>query len=132
MSRLNIGLAYLNTSSIQLLIEHLSKVFSSSKRFDLILCFVEKICVSRKWHSRRAAVEFIQNLIFCNLFNIRPYAEQFRQMLMKCLYDEQYEVRVSASTTLSGCYQCHFIPIDNEDIVISSFRLISFLAFLSV
>lgn len=99
-SRLNFGLAYLNTQSIETLIQHLSKV-----------------CQSSKWHSRRAAVEFIQNLIFCNLFNIRPYAKEFHQMLMKCLYDEQYEVRVSASITLSGCYQCHFIQITNEDIV---------------
>ena len=114
MRRLNIGLAYLNTQSIETLIQHLSKV-----------------CQSSKWHSRRAAIEFTQNLIFCNLFNIRPYAEQFHQILMKCLYDEQYEVRLSASITLSGSYQCHFIQITKEDIVLlhSSFLLSNFILF---
>ncbi|CAF5153456.1 unnamed protein product, partial [Rotaria sp. Silwood1] len=42
---------------------------------------LEQVCSSPKWHARRAAIEFIQNMIFCNLFNARPYAQRLRQLV---------------------------------------------------
>ena len=63
-------------------------------------------------------MEFVQNMIFCNLFNARSYAKQLRELVFKCLFDEQFEVRSVASITLSGFYQCGFIQMTNEDFVI--------------
>ncbi len=56
-------------------------------------------------------------MIFSNLFNARPYAKQLHEILLKCLLDEQFEVRVVASMTLSGFYQCGYIQVISEDLV---------------
>ncbi len=56
-------------------------------------------------------------MIFCNLFNTRPYAQRLRQLVFKCLFDEQFEVRTVASVTLSGFYQCGYIQVNNDDLV---------------
>lgn len=73
--------------------------------------------MSPKWHARRAAIIFVQNMIFSNLFNILPYAKQLHTLVLKCLFDEQVEVRIVASTTLSGFYQCGLIQVTDEDLV---------------
>ena len=93
-------MTYLNTPFLQLLIEEL-----------------EQVCSSSKWHARRVAMEFVQNMVFCNLFNARCYAKQLRSLVLKCLFDEQLEVRTVASVTLSGFYQCGFIQVTDEDYV---------------
>ncbi|CAF4624946.1 unnamed protein product, partial [Rotaria sp. Silwood2] len=77
---------------------------------------LEMICTSSKWHSRRAAIEFAQNLIFCSLFNSRPHIKQLNEILLKCLFDEQLEVRTIASMTLSGFYQCGYIKLTDKDL----------------
>ena len=56
-------------------------------------------------------------MIFCNLFNVRSYAQQSRKLVIQGLFDEQYEVRTVASTTLSGFYQCGYIQVTEEDLV---------------
>ena len=58
-------------------------------------------------------------MIFCNFFNARPYAPRLRQLVLKCLFDEQFEVRTVASVTLSGFYQCGYIQINDDDLVSS-------------
>ena len=58
-------------------------------------------------------------MIFSNLFNARPYAQRLRQLVFKCLFDEQFEVRTVASVTLSGYYQCGYIQVNNDDLVSS-------------
>ena len=55
-------------------------------------------------------------MIFYNLFNARSYTKQVRELVFKCLFDEQYEVRTVASITLSGFYQCGFIEVNKEDL----------------
>lgn len=99
-SRLYIGISYHHTDLLQLLIEELIRV-----------------CTSIKWHARRAAIEFAQNLIFCNLFTAHPYAQQLHTLVFNCLIDEQYEVRLAASTTLAGFYQCGYLPVTADDLV---------------
>jgi hypothetical protein len=73
--------------------------------------------MSSKWHARRAAIDFVQNMIFSNLFNARQYAKQLHALVLKCLFDEQLEVRIVASMTLSGFYQCGYIQVTDEDLV---------------
>ncbi|CAF3638419.1 unnamed protein product, partial [Rotaria sp. Silwood1] len=55
------------------------------------LNFTETVCINSKWHAHRAAIDFIQNMIFCNLFNARQYAKQLHRLVIKCLFDEQLE-----------------------------------------
>lgn len=62
-------------------------------------------------------MEFVQNMIFCNLFNARSYRKNLRELVFKCLFDEQFEVRTVASITLSGFYQCGYIQVTNDDFV---------------
>lgn len=99
ISRMCVALAYFHQSSFEAIIEQL-----------------EIVCSSTKWHARRAAIEFAQNLIFSNLFNARPYAQRMRQLVLRCLFDEQLEVRNVASITLSGFYQCGYISITHDDL----------------
>jgi hypothetical protein len=90
-----------------------------------VSCDLEiQVCMSPKWHARRVAIEFMQNMIFCNLFNARPYAQRLRELLLKCLFDERVEVRRAASTTLSGFYQCGYFQVTQEDLVEFFFLLL--------
>lgn len=75
------------------------------------------VCNSKKWHGRRAVMEFIQVLIFSNLFNARPYAKEIKDLVFRCLTDEQFEVRGCASVALAGFYQCGYISVTQEDLV---------------
>ena len=77
----------------------------------------DEVCTSPKWHARRVAMEFVQNMVFSNLFTARPYAQRLRDLVIRCLFDEQYEVRNVASITLSGFYQCGFVSMTDDDFV---------------
>ncbi|CAF1068100.1 unnamed protein product [Rotaria sordida] len=77
---------------------------------------LEHVCASPIWHARQVAIEFVQTMIFCNLFNARPYANRIHDLVFKSLFDEQFEVRIIASTTLSGLYQCDYIQVTEEDL----------------
>ena len=101
-SRIQLALTYLNTEFIDELIEQLKTVMFSS---------------NSKWHARRVVIEFVQHMIFCNLFNIRTHAQQLRELVNRGLFDEQYEVRMSASVTLSGLYQCRYFQVTDQDLV---------------
>ncbi len=98
--RMDIGNSYLHTHYLEALIQKL-----------------EEMLMNSKWHARRAAIDFIQNMIFSNLFNARPYAKQIHEIVLKYLFDEQLEVRRVASTTLSGLYQCGYLQVTDEDLV---------------
>ncbi|CAF3263141.1 unnamed protein product [Rotaria socialis] len=78
---------------------------------------LQQVCTSSKWHTRRVAMKFVQHTIFCNLFNARLYRKQLHELVFKCLFDEQFEVRTVASVTLSGFYQCGYIQVNEEDFV---------------
>ncbi|CAF3747890.1 unnamed protein product [Rotaria sp. Silwood1] len=98
ISRMHVAMTYLHTPFLESLIEQL-----------------EQVCTSSKWHARRVAMEFVQYMVFCNLFNARPYKKQLHELVFKCLFDEQLEVRSVASITLSGFYQCGYIQVNEED-----------------
>ncbi len=104
---------------MEVLIQQLTQVCLQKDRVcrRSFFYFDIQICTSPKWHARRAAIEFTQNMIFSNLFNVRLYAKQLHQLVLNCLFDEQFEVRIVASMTLSGFYQCGYIQVTEEDIV---------------
>ncbi|CAF4334115.1 unnamed protein product, partial [Rotaria magnacalcarata] len=84
---------------------------------DALIDQLETVSTSCKWHARRAAIEFVQNLVFSNLFNSRPYAKRLNSLVLKYLFNEQLEVRTIASLTLSGFYQCGYIELTREDLI---------------
>ncbi len=91
---------------------------SKHRSYRIFLSYFHiQVCVSSKWNGRRAAIEFSQNMIFNNLFNARPYAKRMHELVLKCLFDEHFEVRNAALITLSGFYQCGYIQITLEDLV---------------
>ncbi|CAF1638010.1 unnamed protein product [Adineta ricciae] len=97
-SRMYVAMTYLHPPFLQALIEQL-----------------EQVCKNTKWHARRAAMEFVQSMVFYNFFNARVYTKQLRELVLKCLSDEQLEVRTVASVTLAGFYQCGYIQVNQED-----------------
>ncbi|CAF4019942.1 unnamed protein product [Adineta steineri] len=105
-SRQCVGISYLNLSFLNTFVQQLSQ-----------------ICVSTKWHASRAAIEFVQTMIFCNLFNARPYVKQVHELILKCLSDEHFEVRIAARSTLSDLYQCGYIQITSKEL--NNFGLMS-------
>ncbi len=95
-----------------------TSLLTKHRSYRLLLLFSHtQVCRSPKWHARRAAIEFAQNMIFNNLFNARPYAKQLHELVLKCLFDEHFEVRNAALITLSGFYLCGYIQITLEDLV---------------
>ncbi|CAF0955897.1 unnamed protein product [Rotaria sordida] len=96
---MHVAMAYLNGQYLETLIEQL-----------------EQVCTSAKWHARQAAIESVQSMIFCNLFNARPYTKRLHELVLKCLFDERLEVRTVASMTLSGLYQCGYIQMIDHDL----------------
>ncbi|CAF1230867.1 unnamed protein product [Adineta steineri] len=105
-SRLCVGISYLDFSFLNTFVQQLSQ-----------------ICVSTKWHASRAAIEFVQTMIFCNLFNARPYVKQVHELVLNCLSDEHFEVRIAARSTLSDLYQCGYIQITSKEL--NNFGLMS-------
>jgi hypothetical protein len=75
-------------------------------------------------------------MIFNNLFNARPFAKRIHELVLKYLFDEQFEVRNAALITLSGFYQCGYIQITLEDLVgqwfFSSFNQTDFNLFIVI
>ncbi|CAF5061240.1 unnamed protein product, partial [Rotaria sp. Silwood1] len=106
ISRNHLGMAYLHVHFLEALIQQLEQVFTSPK-----------------WNARRAAIQFVQSMIFWNLFNARPYAQRLHALVLKCLFDERLEIRIVASITLSGFYQCDYIQVTPEDL--NHFRAMS-------
>ncbi|UJR10196.1 hypothetical protein I4U23_014411 [Adineta vaga] len=100
ISRMYVAMTYLHMPFLQALVEQL-----------------EQVCQSPKWHARRVAMEFIQNMVFYNFFNARSYTKQLRELVLKCLSDEQLEVRTVASVALAGFYQCGYLQINQEDFI---------------
>ena len=47
----------------------------------------------------------------------RSYANRLHQLMLKCLFDEQFQVRTVGLMTLSGFYQCGYIQVTHEDLV---------------
>jgi len=128
-------MCYLNAHFLEALIQQLTQVCRQNRSYRLFLSFSHvQVCRSPKWHARRAAIEFAQNMIFNNLFNARPFAKRLNELVLKCLFDEQFEVRNAALITLSGFYQCGYIQITLEDLVgqycFSSFNEINFYLFI--
>lgn len=98
ISRLLIAVSYFKCEYIPLMIEQLIRVSESSK-----------------WHCRRSGIEFIQNFVFSNMFNVRSFVEQIHKIIFKCLFDDQIEVRIASCETLAGLYQCAFIQVTQTD-----------------
>ena len=80
---------------------------------------IKQVILSKNWHSRLAAIQMLQNFSIFNLFVVSDQLRnEIKQIVVDSLCDEQLEVRILASITLSGLIHSHFIQVDSELIVI--------------
>ena len=78
---------------------------------------VQNIVAGKSWHARHTALTYIQVFVFTNLFEIcknQSAIEALKNMVLKLLHDEQYEVYRMAGITLSGLIQCGAMPLNDS------------------
>ncbi|CAF1396201.1 unnamed protein product [Rotaria sordida] len=87
ISRMHVTMTYLHTPFLESLIEQLEHVntYSIKRKKKFILFFIRKktlkVCTTSKWHTRQVAMEFIQYMVFCNLFNAGSYKKQLCELV---------------------------------------------------
>ena len=70
------------------------------------------------WHSRLAAIQMLQNFGIFNLFVLNDELRAtIRQLIVDSLVDEQLEVRLLVSLTLTGFIHSNLIQVDQQLIV---------------
>ena len=70
------------------------------------------------WRSRLSAMQIVPNFAIFNMFLITQDAkQQLKQLAVDTLCDEQLEVRLSASVSLTSLIHADFIPVDDDLIV---------------
>ena len=73
----------------------------------------------KSWHSRLAAIQMLQSFGIFNLFLVNDKMKSIiKEMIISSLVDEQLEVRLSASLTLTGYIHSNFFSVDDELLVI--------------
>ena len=78
-----------------------------------------KVIKFKSWHSRLAAVQMLQSFGIFNLFLVNDKMKSIiKEMIISALVDEQLEVRIQASLTLTGHIHSNFFNVDAELIVI--------------
>ena len=76
---------------------------------------LKKVFEYKNWHSRLAAIQMLQNFSIFNLFIVSEETRnEIKQIAIDALCDEQLEVRISASITLTGIIHSNFIQVDND------------------
>ena len=107
----------------------ISRLFLSSWILDTKSCEkyiaqFKKVIEFPDWRSRSAAILMIQTIGTFNIFLINDtIRNETLDLLIVCLCDDQLEVRLSASNTLSGFIHSNLIRIDTGLIVIFSFLI---------
>ncbi|CAN7938235.1 unnamed protein product [Ixodes hexagonus] len=81
------------------------------------LDIVKEVMSSALWHSRAAGCNFLQFLVFSNLFTMQS-CEQWRDAVvghtLSLLKDPRLEVRETAAETLGGLLHCEFLKVTDE------------------
>lgn len=118
-------------SKLNVLRKFLSTWILDSQTLLFYLSQLKKVITLPDWRSRLTAVHMIQNIGSYNLFLINDFLRnEIMQMLVDCLCDEQLEVRLCASHTLTGFLHSNLVKVDQDLIVITikfSFLIILYL-----
>ncbi|CAH3144364.1 unnamed protein product [Porites evermanni] len=82
----------------------------------LALQTVKQLASNALWHPRRSVLEYLQVMIFANLFAITStpqHIQDVKEMVLSLLEDEQLEVREMAAVTFSGLVHYGFLQLDD-------------------
>ncbi len=78
----------------------------------------------KSWHSRLASIQMIQNYGIFNLFLLSSdLKEKIKELIVEALCEEQLEVRLLASLTLTGFIHSSLIRVDQD--LVSRLRALS-------
>ncbi|XP_068688324.1 proteasome activator complex subunit 4-like isoform X1 [Montipora foliosa] len=83
----------------------------------LALQTVKQLANNVLWHPRRSILEYLQVMIFANLFLITSnpqHVEDAKELVLTLLEDEQLEVREMAAVTFSGLVHYGFLQHDDQ------------------
>ncbi|XP_055341641.1 proteasome activator complex subunit 4A-like [Paramacrobiotus metropolitanus] len=98
-----------------------SQVFLSENAIPRLLSEVHAVVTKPDipWRARVVALDNLQVCIFNNLLTIleRPlWIQDIAALVRQRLLDEQVEVRQMAAVTLTGLFQCQFLPMSPEEL----------------
>uniref|UniRef100_A0A8C5MEZ8 Proteasome activator subunit 4 n=1 Tax=Leptobrachium leishanense TaxID=445787 RepID=A0A8C5MEZ8_9ANUR len=85
------------------------------EQVPLVLDVLIQTSRSSSWHARYTILNYVQNMVFYNLFiflHNKEAVEGVRWLVLQLMADEQLEVREMAATTFSGLLQCNFLQLD--------------------
>ncbi|XP_063300040.1 proteasome activator complex subunit 4 [Pelobates fuscus] len=86
-----------------------------AEQVPLVLDVLRQTSRSSSWHARYTILNYVQNMVFYNLFiflHNQEAVQGVRWLVLQLMADEQLEVREMAATTLSGLLQCNFLQMD--------------------
>ncbi|PFX25214.1 Proteasome activator complex subunit 4B [Stylophora pistillata] len=98
-------------------ITYLSQMELPFSLIPVALQTVKQIAGNNLWHPRRSILEYLQVMIFANLFAIASNAQfvsDVKELVLNLLEDEQLEVRETAAATFSGLVHYGFFDLDDE------------------
>ncbi|XP_044171551.1 proteasome activator complex subunit 4-like [Acropora millepora] len=98
-------------------ITYLSQTELPSTMVPLALQTVKQIASNTLWHPRRTVLEYLQVMMFANLFAITSnpqHIEDVKELVLTLLEDEQLEVREMAAVTFSGLVHYGFLQLDDK------------------
>lgn len=98
-------------------VAYLSQMELPFSMIPLALNTVKQIASNNLWHPRRSILEYLQVMIFANLFAITSnpqFVLDVKDLVLSLLTDEQLEVREMAAVTFSGLVHYGFFQLDDE------------------
>lgn len=98
-------------------ISYLSQMELPFSLIPVALQTVKQIASNNLWHPRRSILEYLQVMIFANLFAIASNAKfvsDVKELVLSLLADEQLEVRETAAATFSGLVHYGFFELNDE------------------
>ncbi|XP_064483757.1 proteasome activator complex subunit 4-like [Ornithodoros turicata] len=101
----------------------LGNILLPSKSIQAALDIIKDVLKSPSWHARAAACNFLQFLVFSNLFTVQSnpaWKQGIVDYTLALLKDERVEVRDVAAESLGGLLHCEFIKVTDE--LLESFK----------
>ncbi|GAB6022437.1 hypothetical protein CHUAL_006550 [Chamberlinius hualienensis] len=109
-------------SSSRVAIACIGYSYLSPEMVPVVLANVLQLSKSNSWRARKTLLEYLQILIFSNLFNILSFPniiEEIKRVVVGFLHDPRAEVQQIASQSLSGLFHCQMLLVDEQ--ILNSF-----------
>ncbi|XP_014668208.1 PREDICTED: proteasome activator complex subunit 4-like [Priapulus caudatus] len=82
-----------------------------------VLKVIQQIMNGQSWRSKQSVLEYLQVMVFCNLFAVMQSRELvgcIHDIVLNMMTNEQLEVREMASVTLGGFLHCELFTMDAD------------------